>query len=178
MLVLAFAAGWLTRDLDLTFADRSPVSASREAPAQDGTQDGARDGCAPVESTSNAEASPEEVAGERIEGLPRFPSSIRTDYEQSVEDGLLFTETKFLADARTQDVRDFYREAFDAGGWTVADTEYSGEDWGYFVLSGEREALVEIEPREGPGEEFVEIEFELSEPAGEPTGEQASRGNM
>ena len=57
-------------------------------------------------------------------------------------------------------VHDFYREVFKEEGWIVADIGIYQGEWTFFVVSGEREANVELEARQS----LVEIEIELSEP--------------
>jgi hypothetical protein len=109
-----------------------------------------------------------DAPGADIEGLPRYPGSRRVEYRQSIEEGLLVAEVEYVAAADLETVHDFYREVFYADHWIVADLGFYQGEWTFFVLNGDREALVEVEAR-GP---LVEIEIELSEPQRPETREQ------
>lgn len=101
-----------------------------------------------------------DVPGEDIHGLPRYPGSIRTEYRQEVINDLLDTEVEYLVSAELEEVHDYYRTVFDEEGWSVADLGIYMGEWTFFVISGSREALVELEVEYG----LVEIEIETSEP--------------
>lgn len=104
-----------------------------------------------------------DAPGADVDGLPRFPGSVRIEYRQSIYDGLMETEVEYVIESTMETVHDHYRRVFDEEGWSVADLEVYQGEWTFFVVSGEREGLVEIEAR-GP---LVEIEIEISEPPSE-----------
>lgn len=101
-----------------------------------------------------------DVPGADIPGLPPYPGATRVEYRQVMVGDLLETEAEYVMTGDLGPVHDFYRAVFDEQGWAVADLGIYQGEWTFFVISGEREALVEIEGR-GP---LVEIEIELSEP--------------
>jgi len=102
-----------------------------------------------------------DVPGEDFSDLPRYPGSVRTKYERHVSKvGLVLVDTEYVASARLSDVREFYRGVFRSEGWTVASLDVSEGEWDFLVTKGAREAVIEIEIREG----LVETEIEVSEP--------------
>jgi hypothetical protein len=101
-----------------------------------------------------------DVPGDDIPGLPRFPGSTRVEYRQALVGDLLETEAEYVVAGDMDPVYGFYRQVFDDEGWTVADLGIYQGEWTFFVISGEREALVEIESRGT----LIEVEIELSEP--------------
>jgi hypothetical protein len=102
-----------------------------------------------------------DVPGEDFSDLPRYPGSVRTKYERHVSKvGLVLVDTEYVASARLRDVREFYRGVFRSEGWTVASLDVSEGEWDFLVTKGAREAVIEIEIREG----LVETEIEVSEP--------------
>jgi hypothetical protein len=116
---------------------------------------------------SNTTAKPDatlpkaDVPGEDFSDLPRYPGSVRVKYERRVSKaGLILFDTEYVASARLADVREFYRGVFRTEGWTVAGLDVSEGEWDFLVIKGEKEAVIEIEIREG----LVEIEIEVSEP--------------
>lgn len=115
---------------------------------------------APVVLPGEAELPRQDVTGADIEGLPRFPGSVRVEYESVIVGDLLETEVEYVVAAKLDEVHDFYRSVFDEEGWTVADLGIYQGEWTFFVVSREREAIVELEARQS----LVEVEIELSEP--------------
>lgn len=101
-----------------------------------------------------------DVTGADIEGLPRYPGSVRVEYRQVVIEELAETEVEYVVVDDLHAVHDFYRQVFSDEGWVVADLGIYQGEWTFFVVSGEREAIVELEARQS----LVEIEIELSEP--------------
>jgi len=102
-----------------------------------------------------------DVPGEDFSDLPRYPGSVRTKYERHVSKvGLVLVDTEYVASARLSDVREFYRGVFRSAGWTVASLDVSEGEWDFLVTKGAREAVIEMEIREG----LVETEIEVSEP--------------
>jgi hypothetical protein len=102
-----------------------------------------------------------DVPGEDFSDLPRYSGSVRTKYERRVSNvGLVLVDTEYVASAELGDVRQFYRGVFRTEGWTVASLDVSEGEWDFLVTKGAREAVIEIEIREG----LVETEIEVSEP--------------
>ena len=97
------------------------------------------------EVADSAELPRTDVPGHDLKIFPRHPNSVRTKHERILDDGLVVTEIKYMTSAPMDEVREFYRGALQAGTWTVADVEFSKGDWEFFLLSGDREAVVEIE---------------------------------
>lgn len=102
-----------------------------------------------------------DVPGSDIEGLPRYPGAVRVEYRQGLTGDLIETEVEYVISTDFEAVHDYYRQVFDEEGWTVADLGIYQGEWTFFVVSGEREALVELEARES----LVEIEIEITEPS-------------
>lgn len=113
-----------------------------------------------------------DVPGEDFPDLTRYPGSRRVEYERRASAGLVLVDTEYVAPAKLDDVRGFYRDVFRSEGWAVAGLDASEGEWDFFVTKGEREAVIEIESRG----ELVEIETEVSEPRkdGEAPGESSS----
>jgi hypothetical protein len=102
-----------------------------------------------------------DVPGEDFSDLPRYPGSVRTKYERRVSTaGLVLVDTEYVASAELAEVREFYRGVFRTEGWTEAGLDVSEGEWDFLVTKGAREAVIEIEIREG----LVETEIEVSEP--------------
>jgi hypothetical protein len=106
-----------------------------------------------------------DVDGEDLARLPRYPGSVRTQHEVSVDDRFRLTLTEYLADATLDEVRAFYLGVIADHGWQRADVGYSGGEWTYVLVDGATEALVEIEVTRG----LVEIDLQISEPISDPT---------
>jgi hypothetical protein len=106
-----------------------------------------------------------DVSGDDLERLPRYPGSVRTEYEISVDDRFRLVATEYLADASMDDVRAFYQGVIEDHGWERADINYSGDEWTYVLVDGSTEALIEIEVTRG----FVEIDLQISTAIATPT---------
>jgi len=113
-----------------------------------------------------------DARGEPVPGLPRHPGSVRVGYSEEKVDGLMLVRAAYLTRERPDAVRGFYRRVFRAGGWQVANVEYTGDVWHFLVLRGSREAGVEVLPRGGSSE----VKIELSGPAGGAQESGASAG--
>lgn len=147
LILAAFAMGWI---LSGSEPERVPPQSPPSAPLTTITE------TAPEE-----ESVPEsDVPGEDLAGLPRYPDSVRIEYQRELTEGLTQARTKYVVDAEPDEVRAFYREVFRSEGWSVGDLGFSSDRWYFFILEGEREALVEIRP----SQDLVEIEIELAEP--------------
>jgi hypothetical protein len=106
----------------------------------------------------------EDVPGKGIPDLPRYPDSVRAEYERKEQDLLVFTRIRYLSDAKLDVIRGFYRGVFRAEGsegWQVANVEFSEGEWTFLVVDGDREAAIEIEPH---GRDVTRVDIELSEP--------------
>src|SRR5215217_1916145 len=85
-----------------------------------------------------------DVPGEDFSDLPRYPGSVRIEYQQRVSKaGLVVIDADYVASARLDDVRKFYRGAFRSEGWTVAGFDVSEGEWDFFLTKGDREALID-----------------------------------
>ena len=103
----------------------------------------------------------DDVAGKDIPDLPRYPHSVRVEYERKTQDLLVFTRVRYLSRAKLDVVRGFYRGVFRGQGWKVANAEFSEGEWTFLVVDGKREADIEIEPH---GREVTRVDIEVSEP--------------
>lgn len=100
-----------------------------------------------------------DAPGEDIDRLPRYPGSVRTEYEIITDDRYRLTVTEYFADATIDEVRAFYQGVIHDHGWTRADIGYAGGEWTYVLVDGSTEALIEIEMSRG----YVEIDLQISE---------------
>jgi hypothetical protein len=88
----------------------------------------------------------EDVPGKDVPDLPRYPRSVRVEYERKEQDRLVFTTVRYLSHAKLDVIRGFYRGVFRSKNWTVANAEFSEGEWTFLVVHGDREAQVRIEP--------------------------------
>jgi len=102
----------------------------------------------------------EDVPGEDVSGLPRYPDSVRVGYERGERGGLVMIRARYLTTEGLDAVRGFYRGVFQSEDWEEADTDFSEDEWTFYVTNGEREATVRISDL-GPS---VETSIELTEP--------------
>ena len=116
---------------------------------------------APQTSEPEARIPSEDVPGREISGLPRYPGSVRVEYERGEREGLKMVRARHLTRDGLDAVRGFYRGIFRAEGWKVANVEFSEDRWTFLVVHGEREANVIIEPH---GRGVTRVDIELSEP--------------
>ncbi len=102
------------------------------------------------EQTSPRDAKPavplpsEDVPGKDVSDLPRYPDSVRVEYERKEIDALVLTRIRYLSNEKLDAVRGFYRGVFRSGGWKVANVEFSEGEWTFLVVKGKREADIEI----------------------------------
>jgi hypothetical protein len=101
-----------------------------------------------------------DVPGGNVSGLPRYPGSVRIHYRREDLDNVVWTEVRYVTSADVDAVRGFYRDVFRTEGWSVGDISFSEARWNFFVIEGEREVYIELEPRG----EIVEVDFVLTEP--------------
>lgn len=105
------------------------------------------------------------MAGADIDGLPRYPGSVRIEYIREDQGRLIWTETEYLTDASLEQTREFYRDTFRSEGWSVNDIGFAQNSWVFFVVDGEREVFVNLRPRGS----IVEVDIEQTEPDTEPS---------
>ena len=135
--------------------------------AQRVTEPDSTDGTQQVASRSSEPAvrvPAEDVAGREIPGLPRYPGSVRVEYERGQRGGLEMVRARYLAHDGLDAVRGFYRGVFRSQGWEVANAEFYDDEWTFLAIHGEREVDVEIEAHAGG---VTGMEIQLSEPAPE-----------
>jgi hypothetical protein len=112
---------------------------------------------------------PRDAAGSEISGLPRYPGSVRVEYERGRRGGLEMVHARYLTRDGLDAVRGYYRGVFRAEGWMVANAEFYEDEWTFLVLHGEREADIEIEAHEGG---VTGMDIELIEPLPEEIASQ------
>lgn len=103
----------------------------------------------------------EDVPGRDISGLPRYPGSVRVEYESGKHDRLKVVRARYLTRDGLDAVRGFYRGVFRAEEWKVANVEFSQDRWTFLAIHDEREANVLIEPH---GRDATRVDIELTEP--------------
>jgi hypothetical protein len=86
----------------------------------------------------------EDVPGKDVSDLPRYPDSVRVEYERKEMGALVLTRIRYLSHEKLDAVRGFYRGVFRSGGWKVANVEFSEGEWIFLVVKGKREADIEI----------------------------------
>ncbi len=102
-----------------------------------------------------------DVPGNDIAGLPRFPGSVRVDYDRQGAAGLIVTDVDYLTGASMVRVQRFYREGFDPRGWKILDVGFVRGEWSFLLRDGATEVTVQI-ARRGP---LVEVDIEQSRPS-------------
>jgi hypothetical protein len=116
----------------------------------------------------------EDVPGGEISNLPRYPGSVRVEYERAQQDGLKIIRVKYLTRDELDAVRGFYRGVFRGEGWKVANVEFTKDQWTFLVLHGERETNIKIEPY-GRGATRVDLAFSEPLPEKEPAPKERSQ---
>jgi hypothetical protein len=138
-LVLAgFCAGWLLSPRQLGYASPESTTPSATVP----------------------EMPREDVPGADLPDMPRYPDSIRAEYERERLEDFVTTDVEYVTTDGPAAVREFYREVFRTEDWDEADVGVVSGEFFYFVTKGEREVVVEIEERP----DFTEIEIEETKP--------------
>jgi hypothetical protein len=103
----------------------------------------------------------EDAPGSEIPGLPRYPGSVRVEYERGQRGGLEMVRTRHLTSDGLDAVRGYYRGVFRAEAWEVVNAEFYEDEWTFLAVHGEREADIEIEAHQGG---ITDVNIELSEP--------------
>lgn len=122
----------------------------------------------PVASPSG-EVPSADVDGEDLARLPRYPDSVRTEYEISLDERYRLTAVEYVVDDTVEAVRSFYQQVMDDHGWDRADVNYAAGEWTYVLVDGRTEALVEIEEWNG----LIEIDLQVSEPVPAPSDDSS-----
>jgi hypothetical protein len=118
-------------------------------------------------SVANADLPHADAEGHELARLPRYPGSVRTEYEISIDDRYRLTAVEYLADAGIEEVRAFYQRVMDQHGWEVADITYAAGEWTYVLVDGRTEALVELEQWNG----LIEVDLQISESIAPPNAD-------
>ena len=130
----------------------------------------------PASVASQSPASPstvapprEDVAGDDVARLPRFPGSVRTEYDVNRDGRFRLIAVEYFADDRLDNVRAFYQDMIELHGWQRADITYAGGEWTYLLVDGSTNALVELEVTRG----LIEIDIQVSDPTSD-RGEEST----
>jgi hypothetical protein len=102
-----------------------------------------------------------DVDGSDVQGLPRYPDSVRTSFRNRETASGTATKVEYLARANLEDVRSFYRQSFADYGWTVIDLELGYGELRYLIANDVVDGVVDIESRGGG---VVEIDLESVTP--------------
>jgi hypothetical protein len=102
-----------------------------------------------------------DVPGKDMPDLPRYPGSVRVEYERGQRDGLKVVRARYLTRDGLDAVRGFYRGVFRSENLTVANAEFSEGEWTFLVVRSEWEAQVRIELH---SRGFTKVDVVLSEP--------------
>lgn len=114
--------------------------------------------------TDTAQLPAEDIAGEDLAALPRFPGSVRTDYEVALDERYRLIVTEYLALADIEEVIAYYQGVIATQGWERADIGFADGEWSYALVDGPTLALIEIEEADG----LIEIDLQISEPIAAP----------
>jgi hypothetical protein len=102
----------------------------------------------------------DDVPGTETPGLPRYPGSVRVDFDRWGTAGVVGTDVDYLTTDPLARVQRFYRGAFVRHGWAVADVMFVRGEWSFLLVRGETEATVEVARRGA----LVEVDIERSVP--------------
>ena len=145
LVLAAFATGWTLSALERQNPQPGLPKPQSVAPT------------VPTEEAVPRVVAEKDVPGEELAGLPRYPGSTRVGYRKERLEGLARTRAEYVTTADPDEIRAFYRRSFDSEGWIVADLGFSPEEWHFFVIRDEQEALIEIRALRKPT--VVEIEM-------------------
>ena len=149
MAVLLVVAGYVAGRLT------APEPAARGAPASDRDRSKAAERAA-----VRATLPQDDVPGVETPGLPRYPGSVRVDFDRWGNAGVVGTDVDYLTTDPLARVQRFYRGAFVRHGWDVADVMFVRGEWSFLLVRGETEATVEVARRGA----LVEVDIERSVP--------------
>jgi hypothetical protein len=101
----------------------------------------------------------EDLPGEDVPGMRRYPGAVRVKYESHLLGDERVSEAGFLAEGGVDDAQEFYEARLDENGWALQGSDFDAGERVLRASRGEAELLVELEQED----ELVEIEMELSE---------------
>ncbi len=117
----------------------------------------------------------EDVPGRDVRDLPRYPGSVRVEYEYKEIDTLVLTRAKYLSHEKLDTVRGFYRGVFRSEDWKVANAEFSDGEWTFLAVKGEREAEIEVRPHATGSE--TDVRLSAPRPPEQPDKKAASEAS-
>ncbi len=146
----AGAAFTLTLILVVAYAGWALNRQHLESPAEVRPQDKTMlaEGTSPRDAKPAASLPSEDTPGRDVPDLPRYPDSVRVEYERRELGALVLTRATYLSHEKLDTVRGFYRGVFRSEGWKVANAEFSDDEWTFLVVKGEREAEIEVRPHD------------------------------
>ena len=125
ILVVAYA-GWVS--------NRQHLESATEVRPQDKTMLSERP--RPRDAKPAASLPSEDAPGRDVPDLPRYPDSVRVEYERKELDALVVTRARYLSREKLDVVRGFYRGVFRSEDWKVANAEFSDDEWTFLVVKG------------------------------------------
>ena len=117
----------------------------------------------------------EDTPGKDVPDLPRYPDSVRVEYERKELDALILTRARYLSTEKVDTVRGFYRGVFRSEDWKVANVEFSDDEWTFLVVKGEREAEIEVRPHNAGSE--TDVRLSAPRPPEQPDKKAASEAS-
>ena len=117
----------------------------------------------------------EDTPGRDVPDLPRYPDSVRVEYERKELDALILTRARYLSTEKVDIVRGFYRGVFRSEDWKVANVEFSDDEWTFLVVKGEREAEIEVRPHNAGSE--TDVRLSAPRPPEQPDKKAASEAS-
>jgi hypothetical protein len=161
-----FAAGWtLTGWRPAGSTDEATPSSALTSPEETTSQ---------IREKAAFSLPREDVPGTDVPDLPRYPGSVRVEYERKEQELLVLIRVRYLSHTKLDLIRGFYRGVFRSKNWMVANAEFSEGEWTFLIVDGGREAVIEIGPHRS-GVTRVDIESSEPQPTQEATPEQRPR---
>jgi hypothetical protein len=155
-MLLAVLVGGVAVNRVASPPNSEPASLPSPSPVADSTPDNSSTIAAHV-----AELPGDDVLGEDLDGLPRYPHSVRVFFDRTEGEQATVISAEYLARASRDRVRAFYRAVFTAHSWTVADMSFAYDQWRFIVVREDgSEASLELGQRAG----LVEIDLQLTRP--------------
>ena len=118
----------------------------------------------------------EDAPGRDVPDLPRYPGSVRVEYERREIDALVLTRARYLSDQKIDTIRGFYRSVIRSEGWRVANAEFSDGEWTFLVVKGGREAEIEVRAHDASSE--TEMRLIAPQPREQPDNKAASEASL
>jgi hypothetical protein len=110
-----------------------------------------------------------DVPGNDVADLGRFPGAVRTAYTRERQGSTRVIVLEYVAEAKVDDVRSFYRRAFRENGWDLVELDVTDGEWVFLVERPGRAAVVEIEDDGASTLIQIEVEVPLASPTPVPT---------